>query len=478
MSATAVQFARGSLGLTDVHQGRVQDSGFAPASFDVITLWDVIEHIPEPDDLLSALAPLLTDDGFVFLHTPNAAVQLPKARLKKAMLGMREGSHYLEARDHVHIYSMSTLAAVLGRNGLRDVRYVHLPPIQSVSGDRSRTLAMLKNAWCGTAAAVHRLTLGAVNLDNLFAIARRAAAVALLAGTAACEQWLTQPIRYNTVEVTATRRNGEPLPAVGLELYTGQRPMGYGATDVAGRHVFERVPDGQYGVRALLPPGYAAVEELIAGPPSTVVSGLDLADNAVTPVRFTFLRRGPGAVDARVVDETGAGVPGVFVTLYAPSQVRDSVVTDSEGRVRFDPVPFGVHGLSLPVPALYRFGDEPFFRVRDGLLVEDGVVDTATVVLTRCIGTVTVTVREADGTPVSDFPLVLYRATGIVEQAATDASGARAFGPLPCDEYGVQLTQRPGWTFDEGRSLSFVDGLRITRTVVSYTPAFVVRRTE
>jgi hypothetical protein len=45
----------------------------------------------------------LRDDGFLFLHTPNAPLQLLKARLKRLALGMRPGVHYLEAKDHLHL---------------------------------------------------------------------------------------------------------------------------------------------------------------------------------------------------------------------------------------------------------------------------------------------------------------------------------------------------------------------------------------
>ena len=84
---------------------------------------------------------------------------------------MRAGVHYLEATDHVNLYTPDSLKRVLRRVGFDEVRYLHLAPIQSVSGSRSRLLTTAKNLWTSSAAVLHRVTLGRVNLDNLFAVA-------------------------------------------------------------------------------------------------------------------------------------------------------------------------------------------------------------------------------------------------------------------------------------------------------------------
>ncbi|MGA9772654.1 MAG: class I SAM-dependent methyltransferase [Blastocatellia bacterium] len=173
ISPRAVEFARTKLGLENVFAGRVEESHFAPASFDIITLWDVVEHIPDPEPLLSYALTLLKSDGILFMHTPNINAQLPKARLKKLIRGMREDLHYIEAKDHVNIYSMSTLAKILHRNGYTDFEFIHLRPVQSVSGSKSRLLKFAKNAWFHSSVALHRATLGAVNFDNLFVVARK-----------------------------------------------------------------------------------------------------------------------------------------------------------------------------------------------------------------------------------------------------------------------------------------------------------------
>lgn len=293
---------------------------------------------------------------------------------------------------------------------------------------------------------------------------------------AACDQWLTQPTRYNTVDVSATRRNGDAIAGVELELYTGQRPMGYGKTDATGRYQFTLVPDGLYGVRAaVLPDGYVPVEALVAGPPTTAVSGLAIKGQATVTARFSFLKRGPGSVSVRLIDDAGTPLAGIFATLYTPAGVRDSVPTDAAGTAVFSAVPFGVHGVSVPRTAPYRDIGESAFAERDGLLVEDGMRETATLTFARCSGSIRVTVREENGNPVASFPLSLFLSTGIVQDSFTDAAGTFTFAPLNCAEYGVRLVPLAGWTFAEGRGTSFIDGLRVTRST-SPSATFTIRR--
>jgi SAM-dependent methyltransferase len=171
ISATAVQYARHTLGLSQVVGGRLEDAGWPPGWCDVITMWDVLEHVPDPGPLLRQCHALLKSGGYCFMHTPNVRIQLPKARLKRLVRGMRPEVNYLHPRDHVHHYSAPSLRRLLQRHGFPRVDLVHLRPIQSVSGSRSALLRRLKNAWFDVARLLAFLSAGTVNLDNLFAVA-------------------------------------------------------------------------------------------------------------------------------------------------------------------------------------------------------------------------------------------------------------------------------------------------------------------
>ena len=46
ISAGAVRYAKAVLGVTNITCAKLEEAGYPPSSFDLITLWDVIEHIP------------------------------------------------------------------------------------------------------------------------------------------------------------------------------------------------------------------------------------------------------------------------------------------------------------------------------------------------------------------------------------------------------------------------------------------------
>ena len=110
-SRWAADYARDRLRL-DVHQGVLEDVSLAPASFDVITLNDVIEHLVDPAGALTRLHGLLRPGGLIYLVTPN--VESLSARLLRGYWwGLRPA--------HVYYFSPRTLTAMLEKTGFRIV---------------------------------------------------------------------------------------------------------------------------------------------------------------------------------------------------------------------------------------------------------------------------------------------------------------------------------------------------------------------
>ena len=94
-------------GVADV-VARVEDIRGGPYS--VITLWQVLEHVPDPLQMLTGLKGHLAAGGVLLVSVPNA--QSAEARLF--------GPHWFH-RDvprHVHHFSPASLRALLGRAGL------------------------------------------------------------------------------------------------------------------------------------------------------------------------------------------------------------------------------------------------------------------------------------------------------------------------------------------------------------------------
>lgn len=173
ISPAAVRHARETLGLTTVSCGRLEDVEFPPGSFDVITFWDVIDHILCPDPVLQRCHALLRDGGICFLRTPNVSGQLLRARINKLVRGMQPNVDYMQARDHFHLYSPVTVRKLLERNGFTRIEFLHLHPCQDPDG--KALLRGARNLGFQAVRALALLSGGHLNFDNLFVVAHRGA---------------------------------------------------------------------------------------------------------------------------------------------------------------------------------------------------------------------------------------------------------------------------------------------------------------
>jgi 2-polyprenyl-3-methyl-5-hydroxy-6-metoxy-1,4-benzoquinol methylase len=174
ISPAAVKYAREQLGLDSVVCSRLQDADLPPSSFDIITIWDVIDHNLHPDPLLSRCNSLLKEDGTLFIRTPNVTVQLLRARLGQTLMGARSDRSYLQVTDHFHHYSQSSISKLLQRNGFADVRFVHLHPIGSSHARMAAFVDPMKNVCYQVLRALAVCSGGQLNFDNLFVVARKA----------------------------------------------------------------------------------------------------------------------------------------------------------------------------------------------------------------------------------------------------------------------------------------------------------------
>jgi SAM-dependent methyltransferase len=180
ISPAAVKHAREQLGLKTVVCSRLQDVDLPVGSFDMITMWDVLDHILHPDPLLSRCNVLLTNGGTLFIRTPNVSVQLPRARVMNAIGAIRPGAKYLQASDHPHYYSTGSIRRLLERNGFTDITFLHLPPIETGEGWRGTLVNFAKNASFQVLRTVAVCSGGRLNFDNLFVVARKVGVAPLL----------------------------------------------------------------------------------------------------------------------------------------------------------------------------------------------------------------------------------------------------------------------------------------------------------
>lgn len=118
VNAQAVAYARQVLGLT-VHHGDLITLDLSPQTYNVVTMWDVIEHVPDPLDTLQVIARLLKPGGVLLLSTPNARAW--QARLwGKCWCGW-------DVPRHLNVFTLSTLNQLLTRASFRITNRLYFP---------------------------------------------------------------------------------------------------------------------------------------------------------------------------------------------------------------------------------------------------------------------------------------------------------------------------------------------------------------
>jgi 2-polyprenyl-3-methyl-5-hydroxy-6-metoxy-1,4-benzoquinol methylase len=95
-----------------VTTGTVQEADWPGGSFDVITLWDVLEHLRDPRGDLGRVREWLAPGGLLWLTTMDVASAFPR------LLG-RRWPHYM--RMHLWYFTRDTLARMLREAGFEPV---------------------------------------------------------------------------------------------------------------------------------------------------------------------------------------------------------------------------------------------------------------------------------------------------------------------------------------------------------------------
>ena len=109
------EYAKAEYGV-DLRPGTLDDNDFAAGEFDLITLFHVLEHVPDPGAALARLAGWLRTGGHLYIEVPNAltAVSSPAN---------------LYHRAHLYYFSAAPLVALAGNAGLTAI---------TVDGDPAR----------------------------------------------------------------------------------------------------------------------------------------------------------------------------------------------------------------------------------------------------------------------------------------------------------------------------------------------------
>jgi 2-polyprenyl-3-methyl-5-hydroxy-6-metoxy-1,4-benzoquinol methylase len=112
------EFCRNELGLDDVKVGMISDPPFAEASFDVVTMLDVLEHMYNPVLSVKQCARLLKPGGIFVVKSPNGPNQLRKELLKKRL---GRGTGYVATIGHLNQFSPRTLSLAFHQGSLEPI---------------------------------------------------------------------------------------------------------------------------------------------------------------------------------------------------------------------------------------------------------------------------------------------------------------------------------------------------------------------
>lgn len=134
-----------------VHQGLLQEAGYADGQFDAITLFEVIEHLQQPLELFRECQRILRPGGILLIGTGNAA------SWSMAVMGARwEYLDIVRHGGHVSFFNPGSIAALAQRSGF------------SVAAVHTRGVRFCEKEDC--AQPVYRIAKLAGELLNIFAV--------------------------------------------------------------------------------------------------------------------------------------------------------------------------------------------------------------------------------------------------------------------------------------------------------------------
>jgi 2-polyprenyl-3-methyl-5-hydroxy-6-metoxy-1,4-benzoquinol methylase len=179
-SSAVARAAQASLGVERIHAGTLDSASFRPRSFDLVTLWDVLEHLPDPARALERATGWLRPGGRLVLETQDVASFAARA------LGRRW--HHYKQPEHLHHFSPRTITGLLEGHGLRVLEIGRTGAGKYVNGsflvERAARIAPVLSRAFATLAPMLRDGIY-VNLgDEMIVVAERASGPSMRAEAA------------------------------------------------------------------------------------------------------------------------------------------------------------------------------------------------------------------------------------------------------------------------------------------------------
>ncbi|WP_447968677.1 class I SAM-dependent methyltransferase [Nitrospira sp. M1] len=124
LSDEYAQHTKTTVGMTDIFIGRLQDLDFSNKQFDVISLWHVFEHLPDPCEILKTMKGMLHKGGVIAIEVPNVECW------RKRPMYASDIKNYPKAElEHLFYFSEASLKLASEQAGLSllQLKYVDSP---------------------------------------------------------------------------------------------------------------------------------------------------------------------------------------------------------------------------------------------------------------------------------------------------------------------------------------------------------------
>ena len=103
-SDTYAEQTKKTVGASEIYIGRLQEINFSGRKFDVISLWHVLEHLPDPLETLVCLSKLVKTGGIVVIEVPNV-----EQKRKRPMYRSDLEDYTIDRLEHLFYYSGKAL---------------------------------------------------------------------------------------------------------------------------------------------------------------------------------------------------------------------------------------------------------------------------------------------------------------------------------------------------------------------------------
>lgn len=123
INSEAANFAQMEFGLS-VYRRKLEELTLPSEGFDIITLWDLIEHLRLPSEFLGEIHRILKKEGILVLETPNINSLLHQTALMIYYATFKNWASPMRIYNihHLHYFSDATIKSLLKYNGFQVIK--------------------------------------------------------------------------------------------------------------------------------------------------------------------------------------------------------------------------------------------------------------------------------------------------------------------------------------------------------------------